>query len=157
MKIYLVQHADAVAKDADPARPLSDKGRLDCQRMASFLARSGVKAARVLHSGKQRALETALLLASVIGPGNMVEEADGGLAPNDPTDRLMEAIQTWPRDEDVIVVGHLPFMNRMVSMLATGSEEAGAVDFEPGSVVCLQENDDDWSVAWMVRPSLLGG
>lgn len=157
MKIYLVQHADAVAKQQDPARPLSEKGRTDTERMASFLARSGVKGGRVIHSGKLRALETALLLAQVIGPGNVVEEAEDGLAPNDPTDRLTDAITGWPPDEDVIVVGHLPFMNRMVSVLTAGSDEAGVVAFEPGTIVCLDETEDGWSVEWMVRPSLLGG
>jgi len=157
MKLYLVQHADAVAKQLDPARPLSEKGRTDTERMASFLARSGVRAGRVIHSGKQRALETALLLARVIGPGNVVEQAEDGLAPNDPTDRLADAITGWPRGEDVIVVGHLPFMNRMVSRLTAGSDESSVVAFEPGCVVCLNETENGWSVAWMVPPSLLGG
>jgi len=157
MKLYLVQHADAVSKDQDPARPLSEKGRTDTERMASFLARSGVKAGRVIHSGKPRALETALLLARVIGPGNVVEQAEDGLAPNDPTDRLADAIAGWPRGEDVIVVGHLPFMNRMVSRLTAGSDDSCVVSFEPGCVVCLDETDNGWSVAWMAPPSLLGG
>jgi phosphohistidine phosphatase len=61
-------------KDEDPKRPLSDSGREDVKRVASFLARSGVSAGRVLHSGKLRALETALLLADVLGPGKVVEE-----------------------------------------------------------------------------------
>ena len=57
MHVFLVHHGPAKPKDEDPKRPLSDSGREDVKRMASFLARSGVVAGRVLHSGKLRALE----------------------------------------------------------------------------------------------------
>lgn len=150
MKLYLVQHADAVAKQQDPARPLSEKGRADTQRMASFLAQSGVRMERVFHSGKARAVETAAILYPEVDA-----EAMEGIAPNDATDKLMQAVQKW--DEDVIVVGHLPFMNRMVSRLVAGTEETGVVAFEPGCVVCLGQTENGWSIEWMTPPSLLGG
>ena len=103
MHIYLVQHGAVVPKDENPEKPLSDSGRDDIKKMASFLVRSHVSAARVIHSGKLRALETALLLAEVLGPGNVVEEIESGLAPNDSTDALFAAIDGWT--EDTIVVG----------------------------------------------------
>ncbi len=49
MKLYLVQHAEAVPAEDNPDRPLSDKGRTDVQRVASFLARS-VRVGRIIHS-----------------------------------------------------------------------------------------------------------
>ena len=156
MHIYLVQHGAAVPKDENPERPLSDSGNEDIKRMASFLARSRVFAARVIHSGKLRALETALLLADVLGPGHLVEEAASGLAPNDSTDEVFEAIDGWT--EDTIVVGHLPFMSKLVSRLVTGNEDETVVHFKPGSVACLErgENGSGWTVQWFVRPELLG-
>ncbi len=155
MRVYLVQHADAVPAEDNPDRPLSDKGRTDVQRVASFLARS-VRVGRVVHSPKTRARDTAVLLAQVLGPGGAVEEAVSGLAPNDATDGLAEAIAGW--SEDVIVVGHLPFMGRLASRLVAGSEEANVAAFQPGTVVCLERADDGgWTLAWMVRPELLGG
>ena len=151
--LYLVQHGDALNKDQDPERPLSDKGRDDAQRMAAFLAASGVSAARVYHSGKARACETAMLLSEGICNG-VVEEIDHGIAPNDPTDNLKTLAERW--HDDVMVVGHLPFMDRMVSHLLTGSPDVETVAFEPGSVVCLEKGEDgNWCVTWMVRPSLL--
>ena len=68
MRLYLVQHGTAVPKDKDPERPLSKDGQTDVSRVASFLGRSGVHVARVLHSGKLRAQETALLLSEVVSP-----------------------------------------------------------------------------------------
>lgn len=157
MHIYLVQHANAVPKDENPERPLSDSGREDVKRMASFLARSSVSAGRVLHSGKLRALETAMFLAEVLGPGNVVEEVSNGLAPNDPTDELYAAIDGWT--DDTIIVGHLPFMSKIASRLVAGNEEETVVHFKPGSIACLErgENGDGWTVQWFLRPELLGG
>jgi phosphohistidine phosphatase SixA len=42
MKIYLVRHGEArkTAQGGDSARPLSDQGRDEVSRMASFLGRS---------------------------------------------------------------------------------------------------------------------
>ncbi len=156
MKLYLVQHGEALPELKDPARPLSAKGKADVERMASFLARSGVRAVRVIHSSKRRARDTAVILAGVLGPG-VVEEAAFGLAPNDSTDALSDDSAGW--NEDVMVVGHLPFMGRMVARLTCGDEAASVVQFEPGTVACLErgENGSTWTLAWMVRPSLLGG
>ena len=157
MHIYLVQHGAAVPKKEDPERPLSDSGSEEIKRMASFLARSRVSSARVIHSGKLRALETALLLVEVLGPGNLVEEVASGLAPNDSTDEVFEAIDGWT--EDTIVVGHLPFMSKLVSRLVTGNENETVVHFKPGSIACLErgENGSGWTVSWYLRPELLVG
>jgi phosphohistidine phosphatase len=155
MLIYLVQHGDALSKEQNPERPLSEKGRINAERMASFLARSGTRAQRVLHSGKARARDTAVLLSQVIGPGGVVEEISG-ISPNDSTHGLKELVENG--DGGILVVGHLPFMGRMVSHLLTGTPEPDTVTFEPGSVVALERGDEGgWTVRWMVRPSLLGG
>jgi phosphohistidine phosphatase len=153
MNLYLVQHGDALSKQENPDRPLSDKGRVDVERVASFLGRS-VRVGRVIHSGKTRARDTAVILAGALGTGGVVEEGTG-LGPNDATGGLADAVVGW--SDDVMVVGHLPFMGRMTARLVAGTEDAAVVAFEPGAVACLESTDDGWAVAWMVRPSLLGG
>lgn len=157
MHVYLVQHGGAVPKDENPERPLSDQGREDVKRVASFLARSRIAARRVIHSGKMRALETALLLADVLGDSNLVEENADQLAPDAPVEPLVATINGWT--EDTIVVGHLPFMSKLTSKLVTGNEDETVVHFTPGAVACLErgENGDGWTVQWFVRPELLGG
>ncbi len=165
MKLYLVQHAEAVPAEDNPDRPLSDNGRTDVQRVASFLARS-VRVGRIVHSPKMRARDTAVLLAQALAPGGVVEEAASGLAPNDSVEVVADLIAGW--SEDSMVVGHLPFMDRLASRLVAGSEEANVAAFQPGTVVCLERADADedadddedgggWVLAWMVRPELLGG
>ena len=153
MRLYLVQHGESLAKEVDPDRPLSDKGREDAARLAEFLAERGVQASAVLHSGKTRARQTAEALAARLAPGGRVESASG-LDPNDPADAFAELLGGW-RD-DVLVVGHLPFMDRLVARLVAGREDAGVAAFEPGTMVCLERAEAGaWTIAWMIRPELL--
>jgi phosphohistidine phosphatase len=156
MKLYLVRHGAAAPAQENPEQPLTEKGRQDIQRLAVFLARSGVQVVRVIHSGKKRAQDTAVLLADVVGPGKVVEEAEAGLGPNDSTDLLATA--TDALIEDTMVVGHMPFMGRMVSRLLAGAEDAISVAFEPGTMACLERSDNGggWHLEWMAGPKLLG-
>jgi len=162
MRVYLVQHGTAVPKDEHPERPLSETGRKDVARMASFLARSRLRVARVLHSGKLRAQETAMILAETLGPGRVTEQCLYPIAPNDATETLFQAIEAWPEEDangDVMIVGHLPFMGRLASRLVCGDDDETVVHFLPGTVVALErgDNGDGWIVAWAVRPELMGG
>jgi len=154
MRLYLVQHGEAVSEDVDPDRPLSDRGRADVARVAGFLAEAGVSVDRVLHSGKTRARQTADAFAAALAPGAVVAQTEGGIAPKDSTDWLASVAARWT--DDVMVVGHLPFMGRVVSGLIADDEGAGMAAFTPGTVVCLERNDDTgtWTVALMVGPPL---
>ncbi|MEN8205749.1 MAG: phosphohistidine phosphatase SixA [Pseudomonadota bacterium] len=153
MKLYLVQHGKALAKEEDPERPLNDQGELDVRKMASQLGDAGVQVARIWHSGKQRAARTAEVLAGKVLSGRTIETIKG-ISPNDPVTEFASDADVW--DEDTLVVGHLPFMSRLVSLLTIGDAAHELVHFTPGSVVCLERQDDHhWVIAWMLRPDLL--
>lgn len=158
MKLYLVRHGEAVPPAENPQQPLSETGRADVERMAAFLAASCPPVARVFHSTKARARETAVLLAGVLAPGVVPEEA-AGLAPNDATDTLADRVAGWAGGGgagDVMVVGHLPFMPRMVSRLTMGGEFSAGVLFTPATVACLESlTEPRWTLAWIMRPELL--
>ena len=155
MKLYLVQHGEACAKDVHPARPLTERGVQDVERMAAFLARAGVRVERVIHSGKRRAAQTAQRLARAVAPGVEPEES-GLINPNDNPKAFDWQSESW--GQDCLVVGHLPFMARLVSHLLVDDEDRPTVAFEPGSIVCLERGDAArWHLCWMIRPELLAG
>ena len=139
MKLYLVQHGEALPKEVDHERPLSEQGRQDVERLAGFLAGRGVRVSRVWHSGKTRARQTAELLAATVAPG-VEAEARAGLAPNDPAEAFAETLAAWR--EDAMVVGHLPFMARLVTRLVTRSDDGTTVASLPGSLVCLERDEE---------------
>ncbi|MFO8012417.1 MAG: phosphohistidine phosphatase SixA [Phycisphaerae bacterium] len=153
MRLYIVRHADAKSKSEDPERHLSETGLAQARAMADFLRPLGLTVAAVWHSTKSRAAETAACLAAA------VEAADGGverddLAPKDPVDPVVRAVRK--ADGDVMVVGHLPYVENLASKLLTGDASAMGVRFPAAGVLCLDyEADEGWRVAWMVTPQLV--
>lgn len=153
MKLYLVQHGEAYAKDEQPERPLTQRGREDVQRLAAFLQRAQVQVGRVIHSGKLRARQTAELLAQAIAPG-VALESSGLINPNDNPAAFDWQGDSW--DQDTVIVGHLPFMAKMVSQLLMEEQDRLIAGYRPGSVVCLEHGETGgWQLAWMIRPELL--
>ena len=152
MKVYLVQHGQALPKSDNAERPLSNVGHGEVGEIAEFLT-GHMTVSRVVHSGKRRAHQTAVILTALIAGEFPVEEM-AGLGPNDPVEDFAKKLVEW--DEDVLVVGHLPFMEKLASYLITGSAKVSVISFTPGSVVCLELSEDSiWQLQWMVRPELI--
>jgi phosphohistidine phosphatase len=153
MRIYLTQHGLAVPKDLDPDRPLSEPGRQDVRRLADFLKGAGVQVAAILHSGKTRAEQTAALLAeSLLANGQ--PQARSGLGPTDPLETLVADIAFW--SEDTLIVGHLPCLGRLASLLLAADPDRATLAFQPGSMACLERDaNGGWVLVWMIRPELL--
>lgn len=153
MKLYLVQHGEAVSKEMDPERPLSERGRADVQRLARLMQADGIRVDRVIHSGKQRAAQTARILAQVMAP-DVVLQVSENINPNDNV-----KVFDWQREcnnRDLLAVGHLPFMAKLASHLLSHDENIVPVAFSPGSMVCLEYlGETGWQLDWMLRPELL--
>jgi phosphohistidine phosphatase len=154
MRLYLAQHGLAVSKQDDPQRPLSEAGVNDIEHVTALLGDAGVQVARAWHSGKLRAGQTATILARRVLPKGKPEQVDG-IAPNDPVEEFVTDIDVW--QEDTLVVGHLPFMSRLVALLLNGDAERESVSFTPGTIACLERGKaDQWTLLWLLRPELLG-
>lgn len=153
MKLYLMQHGEAYAKEVDPERPLTAQGQDDVERVAIFLKQAGIQLERVIHSGKLRARQTAECLANTIAPGVELERSDI-INPNDNPKVFDWQSESWSRD--TLIVGHLPFMAKLVSHLIADDEDALITAYQPGSIVCLEHENGLWQLDWMIRPELLG-
>ena len=154
MRLYLMQHGKSKSKEEDPDRSLTDEGRSEVERVAAFLARTAPsESIPIRHSGKTRARETAEALAGTLEAAT-VEETDG-LAPLD--DPALWAERLGETDKAMVLVGHLPHLARLTSLLVVGDPERGRVKFSNAGMVCLQRNDDGrWALLWSVVPALLG-
>lgn len=150
MKLYLVQHGEATSKETNPNRPLTKKGKEDVSRMAKFLKKKGIRVIATWHSGKLRAIQTAQILGEAVSVEIIKQE---GLAPNDPVDKWLEELNT--RVKDVMIVGHLPFLQRLASLLLVGDESSQLITFRPGGVVCLEREEGKWSLVWTLPSELV--
>ena len=155
MKLYLVQHAQAVPKEADPQRPLSEQGRRDAEKIAAFIKPLGLCVEYLWHSPKARAAQTAELLAKAVTINKSCVSRDG-LGPNDDVSPIADELCRLGRD--VMIVGHLPFLERLTSLLLTGCGSAGdMIAFKQGGIVALDAGEENkWQIEWMITPGLVG-
>ena len=152
MKLYIVQHGEAVSKEDNPERPLTQKGKEDCLKTATFLKKSRNSPKVIIHSSKTRAIETAAVFVQELGVEYSQQKID--LSPNDSINGILSCIQK--SEKDMIIVGHLPFLQKLTSYLLTGSESANIVKFNMGSCVCLEKSDDaQWELLFYIIPDAL--
>jgi len=152
MAIYLSQHGKSASKDVDPKRGLTEEGAAEVRRVAEALAGAGVSVDVIWHSGKARAAESADLFAGSLDPVGGVMPREG----IDPLDDVETFARALPTERDEMFVGHLPFMERLVSHLITGDADRHVVTFQNGGVVRLDWDAaaQQWSITWTKFPSL---
>lgn len=142
MKLYLLQHGECEPESVDPDRPLTIKGRSDIER----LKRLKISVSKIYHSGKLRAQQSA----EIIAQEKAIEQRDG-LKPNDPIDSIVQEIEQF--ESDLMIVGHLPQLDKLVSYLLVGDENKSIVSFVPGTLLGLEYFEDNWSMVYML-PSM---
>src|SRR5262249_1504541 len=147
------RHGKAKPVEDDPNCGLTDKGHDEVARVAEFLAEQPITLSLIQHSGKMRAEETAHIFASYMrctaGPYHT-----SGLAPEDDPAATANFLKVYT--DDVLIVGHLPHLERLTSLLLTGAPNRRPVRFANAAVVCLEKEDDGtWSLVWAVVPELL--
>ncbi|MGH2376556.1 MAG: hypothetical protein ACRDIC_24240 [bacterium] len=55
-----------------------------------------------------------------------------------------------------MLVGHLPHLGRLASLLLVGTAERAVIRFQMGGVVCLARDDSGaWALEWMLVPELV--
>lgn len=151
-RIYMVQHGEATSEDVDPSRPLTQKGREDVEKVRDFIKGLNLEISSIRHSGKRRALQTAEILSQAITPRPDLIHYEGML-PNDPVEPVYKEIKEGR--EDVMLVGHLPFLSRIASMFLIEREEE-TINFHMGGVVCLVgEGDGRFRVDWIIIPEII--
>jgi len=150
MTLYLVQHGDALDKAQDPGRPLSQRGVSDTRRIGTVAAGYGVRPAQILHSGKTRARQTAAILAELLQPPGGVQ-ASPGLGPRDEVSALVHRLDELA---DAMIVGHLPFLARLASLLVAGDADCPVFAFQNGGIVCLCRDGSGWVIRWALMPQV---
>ncbi|HLW01696.1 MAG TPA: phosphohistidine phosphatase SixA [Ktedonobacterales bacterium] len=158
MMLYLMQHAQAVPADVDPERPLSPEGLAAVERVALRAAQLDVPVARIYHSGKLRARQTAEVLGAALHLENNVEALEG-LGPKD----RAEPLARWLRVEmqkhaagGLVLVSHLPLLERLAALLLTGDEEMSVVAIQYAALLALAPKGDGkhFVVQWLLTPEL---
>ena len=149
MDLYIVRHGEAHPGNNDAARMLTDRGRADVNRVATAANLRGASVRQVRHSGRERARETAEIIAGVLDPPAGVI-ATSGIHPEDDIDPI--ALSLFGERDSLMLVGHLPFVARFVGLLTLGDANRSPVKFPTATIACLHGQDDQWELAWTEHP-----
>jgi phosphohistidine phosphatase len=152
MALYLVQHGKSLPKDQDPDQGLSEEGKVETEMIAKTAKDKGITVSQIRHSVKSRARQTAEILARALSPNRGVQEMSG----IKPMDDVAEAAAGLDPAEDIMLVGHLPFMERMTAFLVTGSIDKPIFKFQNSGIVCLDKEPDSqsWVIRWALMPNI---
>lgn len=151
MKLYLVRHGKALSPEVNPDRPLSPEGKSDVEQIAKFIALHTPPLASLWHSAKARGRETAEIFRKHLKPSGEKVELPY-LDPNDPIEQVVERI--LGEVGDLMIVGHLPFLNRLLGFLLVNNEDASLVNFHEGTCVCLDLQEEKWAIEWIASRRL---
>jgi phosphohistidine phosphatase len=146
MRLYLVQHGEAVNAPVEAEKTLSPKGLRDARALAEACARQRIEAVEVIHSGKARARQTAEVLAESL---DLPVRATAGLDPLDPVRPFADGCGEM---RSTVVVGHLPFLERLAALLLAGREDPPVLAFQRGGMACLEKRDGAWCILWTAYP-----
>ena len=156
MLLHLIRHAHAGDPEAwdgpDAARPLSEKGRSQAERLGRYLADIGFRTDAIVTSPKLRALQTAEIVAAHLGV-DVVE--DQRLAGALDLDTVAAVLKDRDDAERPVLVGHDPDFSELVATLCDASNapmRKGALarieiegPLEPGA----------GSLRWLIPPDAL--
>ena len=54
-----------------------------------------------------------------------------------------------------MLVGHLPHLSHLVSLLVTGNPDDEIVRCRNAGIVCLSQQEGKWAIDWVMQPDLL--
>ena len=147
MRIYLVRHGEAVPPEVDPERPLSPQGKENIEKIARRLGEREFPLSRILHSQKLRAKQTAEIMDKYLTPGVNLLKEHPQMAPDDPIEPAFE--RAVNEGGDVMMVGHLPYLQRLLGHMVIGNEHTEFVRFKEGTVVCVASSRGSWIIEWV--------
>ena len=156
MLLHLLRHAHAGNPEAwdgpDAARPLSEKGRDQAEKLGAFLADIAFKTDAIVTSPKLRAAETAEIVAGHLG---VVVTEDDRLAGSLDLDAL-EAVLARAEDPDrAVIVGHDPDFSELLGELC----DAANVPMRKGAFARIECDrplrPGGGTLRWLIAPDAL--
>ena len=153
MKIYLIRHGEAAEQDNGGETNLSEWGKFEVEKTGTEIADRIDNLDIIFHSDKLRAQQTAKIIQTKLKfnatvPINEME----GLKPNDSAEEIAE----WAGQvqNDIMLVGHLPFMNNLAGLLLKESEKNYSLSFGTACVASFKRGEsDDWMLLWFYNPA----
>lgn len=162
MNLYILRHGIAVEHGAagyenDSERPLTSKGERKISTIAEAMKALEFSFDLILSSPYVRARETAEIVAKALKSEKRLELSDT-LTPQDSARPLIELLQDY-RPDDALLVGHEPFLSRLISLLISGNTASSVLLKKGGLCKMTSEQLKHGRCAtleWLLTPKQMG-
>ncbi|MGD0812432.1 MAG: phosphohistidine phosphatase SixA [Verrucomicrobiota bacterium] len=126
MNLFLLRHAKACARgpkwQPDDTRPLTRDGEKKMFNVARGIQSLDVSIDLIVTSPYLRAFRTAEILGEVFESKKLFETRNL-IAEAEPKEVIDEINENFSELADIVLVGHEPFMTRLISVLLSGRED----------------------------------
>ena len=144
MNIFILRHGIAVDRgtkgfDDDSDRPLTRKGKRQLRKCAAAIRKLKLRFDLILTSPYERARRTAEIVAEELKLKKRLKTSDTLKAEGEPEAMVSEMAGLKPAPKNLLLVGHEPYLSRLVSLLVSGGITA-AIQLKKGGL-CKLETD----------------
>lgn len=162
MELFVLRHGKAVPHGspeyAENERPLTADGIEEMELIAKAFPELRVNPKRIVSSPFIRARQTAEIAAKKFSAAERIDFSEY-LTPEADAGAFFEELLKSPDvPESMMLVGHEPYLSKLISMLTTGRQDAG-LDMKKAGLARLEV--DEWKFGksavlnWLLTPKLL--
>jgi len=158
MDLYILRHGIAEAVPDPPAagdseRRLTAEGVDKMRRAATGMKTLELSFDLILSSPLVRARQTAEIVADVFGISRRVQLTPALAPDGNPALLIEELRKQHRRDKSALLVGHEPYLSRLISLLTSGDMRT-SIDFKKGALCKLSAASLDYgrcaSLDWLM-------
>ncbi|MGA2786644.1 MAG: phosphohistidine phosphatase SixA [Verrucomicrobiota bacterium] len=144
MNLYLLRHGIAAEPKAagfepDSERPLTARGKSRLRITARAMAELDLSFDLILSSPFRRAKQTAEIIAKSFKLRKKLAFSEELTPAGNPRLLIQELNRFRPEPENVLLVGHEPYLGQLIALLAAGNSSL-EIDFKKGGL-CKLETD----------------
>jgi len=159
MNIFILRHAVAVEREDwngdDAARPLTPEGERQLRKVCAAMKRLAPGFDAVVSSPYERAKRTAEIVAEELNLKKQLKFSDELRPEGDPKKLVREITTSGRPPENLLLVGHEPYLGELVSVLLTGKAKL-EIDFKKAGLCRLKaenlEYDRCATLVWLMGP-----
>ena len=158
MNLYILRHGIAVPRGTpgikEEDRPLTKDGKRKMKAIAEGMLALKLQFDRIISSPYVRASETAEIVGQVFG--RKVELWKPLIPTANPRQLISHLVKV--REDNVLLVGHEPYLSEFVSVLICGNPEA-QIEFKKGALCKVSSNHLIYgrcaTLEWLLAPAQL--
>ena len=164
MEIYILRHAIAAAYHQtrypdDRRRPLTREGREKLRAIARAMRKMDMDIDLILSSPYLRASQTAALAATILRAEKLLKYSEHLSPSGDPKALVRELTKLPVSPKRIVLVGHEPYLGKLISTLVTGSSTGLSLILKKGGLCKMSATRLKYgrcaTLEWLLTPKQL--